>query len=65
VDVLRVVVAPVVVGQGRRLLTGTTDVGLRLAEHRVTPSGLTVLEYEVTGSAALADYAGAPGAGPT
>jgi dihydrofolate reductase len=65
VDVLRVVVAPVVVGQGRRLLTGTADVGLRLAEHRVTPSGLALLEYEPTGAAALADYAGAPTTGPT
>ncbi|WP_022929341.1 dihydrofolate reductase family protein [Patulibacter americanus] len=65
VDVLRVVVAPVVVGQGRRLLTGTAGVGLRLTEHRITPSGLAILEYEVTGEAALADYDGVPGVGPT
>ncbi|MER7016026.1 hypothetical protein ABT324_31735 [Saccharopolyspora sp. NPDC000359] len=58
-DVLRLVVAPVVVGQGRRLLTGSTDVGLRLTDHHVTPRGLAVLEYEVSGPAPLASYEGA------
>lgn len=58
VDTLRLAVAPVIVGQGRRLLTGSADAGLRLAGHDVTPSGLVVLEYEVTGAATLADYRG-------
>jgi dihydrofolate reductase len=61
VDTLRLAVAPVVVGEGRRLLPHPgADVGLRLVEHDATPSGLLVLEYETTGAAPLADYAGVP-----
>jgi dihydrofolate reductase len=58
VDTLRLAVAPVIIGQGRRLFTGRSDTGLRLVDHRVTPTGLVVLEYEVTGPASLADYQG-------
>ncbi|RPF23118.1 dihydrofolate reductase family protein [Myceligenerans xiligouense] len=58
VDTLRLAVAPVVVGQGRRLLAGSADAGLRLREERTMPSGLVVLEYDVTGPAPLADYEG-------
>ncbi|WP_018657637.1 dihydrofolate reductase family protein [Actinomadura flavalba] len=58
VDALRLAIAPVIVGQGRRLLTGQADAGLRLSEHRTTPSGITILEFEVTGTAPLADYQG-------
>ncbi|GAA1663043.1 dihydrofolate reductase family protein [Glycomyces endophyticus] len=60
VDTLRLAVAPVIVGKGRRLLTGRVDAGLRLAGQRTTPSGITILEYEVTGPAPLADYEGVP-----
>lgn len=58
VDTLRLAIAPVIVGEGRRLLTGRRDAGLRLREHLATPSGIAVLEYEVTGAAPLADYQG-------
>ncbi|TNC51387.1 dihydrofolate reductase family protein [Mumia zhuanghuii] len=58
VDVLRVAIAPVIIGQGRRLLTGNRDAALRLVEHRVTPAGLVVLGYEVTGAARRAEYEG-------
>lgn len=58
VDAVRLAVAPVIVGQGRRLLTGHTDAGLHLREHRTTPSGISILEYEITGAAPLADYQG-------
>ncbi|HVL85240.1 MAG TPA: dihydrofolate reductase family protein [Pseudonocardia sp.] len=58
VDTLRLAIAPVIIGQGRRLFTGHSDSGLRLVDCRTTPSGLVVLEYEVTGAAALADYQG-------
>ncbi|MFD0559020.1 dihydrofolate reductase [Stackebrandtia endophytica] len=60
VDGLRLVVSPVIIGEGRRLLTGTTDVGLQLARSHVTPTGLAILEYDVVGRAKLADYQGAP-----
>lgn len=59
VDVLRLVVAPTIVGEGRRLLAHPgTDVGLRLVRRDATPAGLLLLEYETTGPAALADYEG-------
>lgn len=62
VDSLRLAVAPVVIGDGRRLFPHPlTDAGLRLVKHEATPTGLLVLEYETTGAAPLADYEGSPG----
>ena len=59
VDTLRLVVAPTVVGSGRRLIEHPgAAVGLRLVEQEVTPSGLVVLEYEAVGAAPVAEYAG-------
>jgi dihydrofolate reductase len=59
VDSLRLVVAPAVIGDGRRLLSHPSNtVGLRPTAHDVTPSGLLLLEYEVTGRAPVADYEG-------
>jgi dihydrofolate reductase len=59
VDTLRLVVAPTVVGSGRRLLDHPSEaVGLRLVEQEVTPSGLVVLEYEPIGAARVAEYEG-------
>jgi dihydrofolate reductase len=59
VDTLRLVVAPTVVGSGRRLLDHPSEaVGLRLVEQEVTPSGLVVLEYEPVGAARVAEYEG-------
>ncbi|UPK74242.1 dihydrofolate reductase family protein [Nocardioidaceae bacterium SCSIO 66511] len=59
VDTLRLVVAPVVVGSGRRLFTRPdTATGLHLVEHAVTPGGLVLLEYEVLEQPTLADYQG-------
>ena len=50
--ILRLAVAPVVIGQGRRLLPQPmADAGLRLVSHEATPTGLLVLEYETTGAA--------------
>jgi dihydrofolate reductase len=59
IDTLRLVVAPTIIGEGRQLLPlNGASVGLRLVEHQVTPSGLLLLEYETTGPAPLAEYAG-------
>ncbi len=59
VDTLRLVVAPTVVGSGRRLLEHPGQaVGLRLVEQEVTTSGLVVLEYEAVGVAPVAEYEG-------
>ena len=68
VDTVRLVVAPVVIGGGRRFLPDPREgVGLRLTRHAATPTGLLLLEYDVTGPARVADYAGVtdPGDGPS
>jgi dihydrofolate reductase len=59
VDTLRLVVAPTVIGSGRRLLAHPTEpVGLRLVRHDVTANGLLLLEYETTGTAPVGTYQG-------
>jgi dihydrofolate reductase len=59
VDTLRLVVAPTVVGSGRRLIEHPSEsVGLRLVEQEVTPNGLVLLEYEAAGVAPVAEYEG-------
>ncbi|MCS7477810.1 dihydrofolate reductase family protein [Umezawaea endophytica] len=59
VDALRLVVAPVVVGSGRRLLDHpSAPTGLRLVHHEVTATGLVLLEYEAAGAAQAAEYEG-------
>lgn len=50
IDTFRLVIAPVVLGQGRRLFPdGGAPVGLRLVDHRTTPGGLSVHTFESTG----------------
>lgn len=59
VDIVRLVVAPTVLRTGRRLLTDSGPAGgLRLTRHQATARGLLLLEYEVHGSAPLAEYDG-------
>lgn len=59
IDTLRLVVAPVVIGSGRRLLTQPSSAtGLRLVRHEATPRGLLLLEYQATGTARTDDYRG-------
>jgi dihydrofolate reductase len=59
VDLVRLVVAPTVIGAGRRLFEQPGDTaGLRLARHEATPSGLVLLEYETVGTAPVAEYEG-------
>src|SRR5918996_6244209 len=50
IDEIRLVIAPVVVGQGRRLFPdGGAPAGLRLVSHQTTPGGLSVHTLESTG----------------
>lgn len=59
VDSLRLVVAPTVLGAGRRLLTHPNPgTGLRLVRHEVTPKGLLLLEYLPVGAAPVGEYDG-------
>jgi dihydrofolate reductase len=59
VDTLRLVVAPTVLGTGRRLLTHPgPSTGLELVHHETTARGLLLLTYEPTGRAPLAEYEG-------
>jgi dihydrofolate reductase len=59
VDRLRLVVAPTVIGTGRRLLAHPSEsTGLRLLEHDVTSTGLLLLEYATTGASPTAEYEG-------
>ncbi|WP_107500253.1 dihydrofolate reductase family protein, partial [Streptomyces swartbergensis] len=59
IDTLRLVIAPVVVGQGRRLFPdGGAPAGMRLAEHRTTPGGLSVHVFETAGVPGFGTYRG-------
>jgi len=64
VDTVRLVVAPTVVGTGRRLLDHPGQpVGLRLVSHEATATGVLLLEYEPTGAAPTGEYAGVAAVG--
>jgi dihydrofolate reductase len=66
VDELRLVVAPVVVGEGRRLFPdGGAPAGLRLDAIDATPRGLAIQTYEWAGAPKHAAYEGAANFAPT
>ena len=59
IDELRLVVAPVVLGHGRRLFPrGAAPTGLRLSSSTTTPGGLAILVYQCVGAASYATYSG-------
>jgi dihydrofolate reductase len=59
VDLVRLVVAPTVLGAGRRLFEQPGDgAGLRLQAQEATPSGLMLLEYGAVGAAPVGEYEG-------
>ena len=59
VDALRLVVAPTIIGRGRRLFVHPSEgVGLRLVAQETTATGLLLLEYAAAGAAPVADYQG-------
>ncbi|MDQ2653172.1 MAG: dihydrofolate reductase family protein [Chloroflexota bacterium] len=57
IDELRLVVAPVVLGTGRRFFRdGATPTGLALTASQTTPGGLALQTYEVTGRPVYGTY---------
>jgi dihydrofolate reductase len=57
IDELRLAIAPVVLGHGRRLFReGGTPAGLRLRRNETTPGGLAIHEYEVAGPPTYGTY---------
>jgi dihydrofolate reductase len=59
VDEIRLAIAPVVVGQGRRLFaTDGPPAGLKQLSNETTPGGLTIQRYEATDRAPFATYTG-------
>ena len=61
IDEVRLVIAPVVVGNGRRLFpVGGAPAGLRLLRSSTTPGGLAILVYESAGHPEYGTYG--PGA---
>jgi dihydrofolate reductase len=59
IDEIRLVIAPTIVGQGRRLFRDNgPSVGMRVADHATTPGGLTILVLEHRGAAPVATYTG-------
>lgn len=59
IDELRLVIAPVVVGSGRRLFPdGGAPAGLKLASHKVTPTGVAIHTYETAGLPRYGTYEG-------
>ena len=60
IDELRLVVAPVIVGHGHRLLPDPgAAAGLRLVSSDTTPAGLALQTYELAGPPDFATYSGA------
>jgi dihydrofolate reductase len=49
VDELRLVIAPAIVGSGRRLLDGLTAIRLELIRSMTSPAGYLLVDYQVTG----------------
>jgi dihydrofolate reductase len=57
IDEIRLVIAPVVLGHGRRLFTeGGAPAGLRLVRNETTPAGLALHVYEPAGPPRYATY---------
>jgi dihydrofolate reductase len=57
IDELRLVIAPVVLGDGRRLFpAGSAPAGLRLIRNETTPAGLAIHVYEAAGPPKYATY---------
>ncbi|MFD7158977.1 hypothetical protein ACFV9C_30565 [Kribbella sp. NPDC059898] len=56
---MRLVVAPTVIGDGRRLFDQPGETaGLELTNYEATPGGLLLLEYQTVGSAPAGAYEG-------
>jgi len=59
IDEIRLVITPVVVGQGRRLFSDEGPaVGMRIADHATTPGGLAIIVLEATPAPRFGRYQG-------
>lgn len=59
IDEIRLVITPTVLGEGRRLFPDRGPaLGMPVADHTVTPGGLTILVLEAAGPATFATYEG-------
>lgn len=57
VDEVRLVIAPVIIGQGRKLFAdGGPPLGFKLVSHDKTPTGLVIHIYQPTGTPTFATY---------
>ena len=57
IDELRLIVAPVVLGTGRRFFRdGAIPTGLKLTSSQTTPRGLALQTYQVTGRPEFGTY---------
>ena len=66
IDEVRLVITPIVLGQGRRLFpTEGPAVGMRVTHNSTTPGGLTILVLETTSTAEYATYDGVRSVNPS
>lgn len=56
IDRMTLMIFPVVLGRGKRLLDGETSRSLKLVEHKVTPGGVVIAAYEPAGPVATGSF---------
>ncbi|MDF2494003.1 dihydrofolate reductase family protein [Sphingomonas sp.] len=56
IDRLFLTIVPIILGKGRRALTGGSPAGLRLVDHRVSGTGVIMAVYERDGAVRTGDF---------
>jgi len=56
IDRLFLTIVPIILGTGRRALTGGSPAGLRLVDHRVSGTGVIMAVYERDGAVRTGDF---------
>ncbi|THG40850.1 dihydrofolate reductase family protein [Sphingomonas olei] len=62
IDRLFLTIVPIILGTGRRALTGGAPAGLRLVDHRVSGTGVIMAVYERDGAVRTGDFSRQDGA---